>query len=520
MENMAEQSGLEDMKRTAFPAELCEWERIPDPGILIIFGASGDLTARKLIPALYRLFLSGELPARFCILGTARTAMNETAFRSKMKQALTEAEVNLDRWDEFERLLHYLPMAYDNRDSYLELHSSLSELEKVHHTENRIFYMAIPPSLYGEVVRELGHAGLTQEDEDPGHWNRLVVEKPFGYDLASAKKLNASIARSFKEHQVFRIDHYMTKQTVRNIMILRFANAIFEPLWNRNFIEYVRISASEALGVEHRAGYYDKSGVLRDMFQNHMLELLALVAGEPPSTFAANRVRAKKGEIFRCLRPFEPAQIDETLSLGQYAEGETGGQSVAGYREEPDVALDSLTPTYALLKVFVDNWRWQGVPFYITSGKRLKRKVTRIDIQFKGVPHSMFRDVLEGEISANRLVIGIYPEETIFLNFQAIKPGTRFCLRTAGLNFSFSRGQKGARPDAYQKALLDVMVGDQTLFWDQEGLELAWEFMDPIIAASESRKDRAKFIHSYTAGSLGPDEAIDMLPTGSWPEKP
>jgi glucose-6-phosphate 1-dehydrogenase len=313
----------------------------------------------------------------------------------------------------------------------------------------------------------------------------------------------------------------MTKQTVQNIMILRFANAIFEPLWNRNFIEHIRINASESLGVGHRAGYYDRSGVLRDMFQNHMLELLALVAGEPPSVFTADRVREKKSEVFRCLRPFEPGRIDETLSLGQYTRGEIGGKHVAGYREEPDVATDSLTPTYALIKVFVDNWRWQGVPFYISSGKRLKKKVTRIDVQFKEVPHSMFRTVLGEEINANRLVIGIHPEETIFLNFQAIKPGTKFCLRTAGLYFSFNKGQKGPRADAYQKALLDVMVGDQTLFWDQEGLELCWAYMDPIITMSESRSGRSpRFIHPYPAGAQGPEAALGMLPPGSWPEKP
>jgi glucose-6-phosphate 1-dehydrogenase len=374
--------------------------------------------------------------------------------------------------------------------------------------------------LYGTVVRELGYAGLTYEEEDRGSWNRLVIEKPFGYDLISAKTLNTAISQGFVEHLVFRIDYYMAKQTVQNIMVLRFANGIFEPLWNRNFVDHIRVNASETLGVENRAGYYDQAGVLRDMFQNHILELLALVAGEPPSVSDADRVREKKAELFRCLRPFEPDLIDETLSLGQYARRETDGKVILGYREEPGVATDSLTSTYALLKLYVDNWRWQGVPFFITSGQRLKRKVTRIDIQFKQVPHSMFRNLLGGEISANRLVISIYPEENIFLNFQAIKTGTRFCLRTAGLTFSFNKGQKGPKSDAYQKALLDVMVGDQTLFWDQEGLELCWKFVDPIIATSEGRKNRSEFLHFYPAGSLGTDAAINMLPHGSWPEKP
>lgn len=347
-----------------------------------------------------------------------------------------------------------------------------------------------------------------------------MVEKPFGYDLASAKELNAVISESFKEHQVFRIDHYMTKETVQNILIFRFANAIFEPLWNRNYIDHVRINASESIGVEHRAGYYERSGVLRDMFQNHMMQLLALVAAEPPSMFTDDRVRDKKAELFNSLRPLNLEDLDNHLVLGQYVGGAVEGKRVPGYREEPGVEPESLTLTYALMRVFVDNWRWQGVPFYMTSGKRLKRKVTRIDIQFKAVPHSIFRHTLGAEIGANRLIVSVYPKQAIFLNFNAKKPGTRLCLRTSGLYFSFYKDHEDPKLDAYEKALVDTMVGDQMLFWRQDGLELCWGFLDPILDRCESDPNRACNLHPYPAGSLGPKTALDMLPPGSWPEKP
>jgi glucose-6-phosphate 1-dehydrogenase len=501
--------------------DLCEIERTPDPCTIIIFGASGDLTHRKLIPALYNLFCHQKLPDRYCIVGASRTEMNDNAFRSKMRRGLTDAGVDLKAWDDFESCLYYQSVSYDNPSSYKILSSRLADLDRKHQTGgNCVINLAIPPSLYATVARELGRVGLADEDTERGNWTRLVVEKPFGYDLRSARELNAAIHEGFREHQVFRIDHYMAKQTVQNILVFRFANAIFEPLWNRNYIDYVRINAGESLGIENRAGYYEQSGILRDMFQNHMMELLALVAAEPPSLFAADWVRDKKAELFRSLRPFSSEDRDMSLVLGQYEGGVSGGKPVPGYREEAGVDPHSLTPTYALMRVFVDNWRWQGVPYYITSGKRLKRKVTRIDIQFKAVPHSMFRQVLGESIGANRLVIGVYPQETIFLNFQSMRPGTRLCLRTAGLHFSFNKGQEGTKLGAYEKALLDALIGDQTLFWRQDGLELCWAFLDPVLDSCEVCDHRSNNLHPYPAGSLGPEAALDMLPLGSWPEKP
>ncbi len=501
--------------------DLCEWERTPEPCTIVIFGASGDLVYRKLLPALYNLRTHGGLPGRYCVVGVGRTKMNDDAFRAKMRQGVAGAGHDLERWQAFEECLYYQQVFYDDNESYRALSTRLANLDQKHQTMgNRIFNLAVPPSVYGTVAREFARAGLSREDKNQGSWTRLVVEKPFGHDLATARELNRAIGEGFREDQVFRIDHYMAKETVQNILIFRFANAIFEPLWNRNFIDHVRINASESLGIENRAGYYEQAGVLRDMFQNHMMELLALVAAEPPSMFSADRVRDKKAELFSSLRPFREEDLDDNLVLGQYAAGEVDGDGAPGYREEPGVDRNSLTPTYALMRVFVDNWRWQGVPFYITSGKRLKRKVTRIDIQFKAVPHSIFRQALGEDISANRLIVNVYPKESIFLNFQSKRPGTRLCLRTSGLYFSFYKGEETPKMDAYAKALIDAMVGDQTLFWRQDGLELCWAFLDPVLNCAETCDDRSQRLHTYPAGSLGPQAALDMLPPGSWPEKP
>jgi glucose-6-phosphate 1-dehydrogenase len=500
----------------------CGWQRPTDPCAIVIFGASGDLTSRKLLPALYELYLSQGLPERFAVVGAARSPLTDAAFRARAREGAAAAGRDLGSWDDFAAGLFYQPMEYDQPESYRALGQRLEEVDQARGLEPgcRVFNLAVPPALYGVVASGLGAAGLSREDPERGRWARLVVEKPFGYDLASARQLGEVIAQSFAEHQVFRIDHYMAKETVQNILVLRFANAIFEPLWNRNYIDYVRINASESLGVEHRAGYYERAGVLRDMFQNHMMQLLALVAAEPPSRFSAERVRDKSAELFRCLRPFPESGLGQQLVLGQYAAGEVGGKPVKAYRAEPGVAPDSTTPTYAAMLLWVDNWRWQGVPFYLTSGKRLKRKVTRIDIQFKQVPHSLFRDSAGVNLRANRLVIGIHPDEEIFIAFQAKQPGPRICLRTSGLHFSYSR--PGGRPhlDAYAKSLADAMAGDQTLFWRQDGLELCWQFMEPVLAGCEVCADTPGQLHFYPAGSYGPRAALNMLPQGVWPEKP
>lgn len=486
-----------------------------EPCTIVIFGASGDLAGRKLIPALYNLFINQGLPEAFLVVGAARTEMSDEAFREKMREAIGRHEdLDLSLWSDFTSRLHYQKVIYDDLESYRYLAKRLDELAQELGTGgNLIFNLAIPPMLYATVATYLGKADLAREDRG---WVKLVVEKPFGHDLASAVELDQAISSAFQEHQVYRIDHYLAKETVQNVLLLRFANAIFEPLWNRNYVDHVAIMATETLGVEHRAGYYEKAGVLRDMFQNHMMQLLALIAMEPPSRYGADRVRDEKTKTFRSLRPFPVNAIYDHLVLGQYGDGAINGVQVPSYRGEPKVADDSLTPTFALMRCFVDNWRWQGVPFYLVSGKRLKAKRTRMVIQFKEVPHSLFRETLGEHISANRLTLGVHPEEDITLTFQTKNPGARLCLRSVKMLFDYMQGQNGSSLDAYEKALLDCMLGDHMLFWRQDGIELTWAYLDPVLRRCESCDQRAGRLHVYPSGSWGPQEASQLLP--AWPE--
>ena len=485
-----------------------------DPCTIVIFGATGDLTARKLIPALYNLYLHHGLPKCFVIVGCGRTRLTNREFRNKLKKALpVSSPTGRDDWQDFAGHLFYRAIGYDERSSYTQLADTLKSLDEQNHTGgNRIFYLALPPSLYQPVARQIGQAGLSQENTDDQGWARLVVEKPFGRDLKTAVELNQGIRAYFKEHQIFRIDHYLAKETVQNVLMFRFANAIFEPIWNRQYIEYVSINALETLGVEHRAGYYEQAGVLRDMFQNHMMQLLALLAMEPPSRFKAEQVRDERIKVFRSLRPFSTENIPDHLVLGQYGSGRMDGKNVQAYRKETGVDPDSLAPTFARMKVFLDNWRWQGVPFYLTSGKRLAKKTTEISIQFKDVPHSMFRQVLGETINANRITLGIYPEEKITLMFQTKQPGAKVCLRPVTMNFDYQ--QSDARPilEAYEKVLLDCILGDHMLFWRQDGIERCWWFLTPILEACEFCEDRGRKLHFYDAGSWGPKEAANMGP--------
>jgi glucose-6-phosphate 1-dehydrogenase len=484
--------------------------KTPQDCAVVIFGASGDLTGRKLVPALYRLFASGATPEHFYICGAARSEMSREQFQDKMRQAVESRGLDMGAWQAFADRLHYQPVVYDQVETYQDLAARLDELDAQHGVGgNRILELAIPPTMYQTVAVTLAQAGLSQEERG---WRRLVVEKPFGSDLESSRELNQAIGQGFQEHQVFRIDHYLAKETVQNIMMFRFANAIFEPLWNRNFIDQVSIVTAETLGVEHRAGYYEKAGVLRDMFQNHMMQLLALVAAEPPSLFEADRVRDERTKLFRSLRPFPLEELYDYLVLAQYEAGEINGKPVPAYRAEPGVDPSSLAPTFASMKVYVDNWRWQGVPFYLTSGKRLTEKLTRITINFREVPHSLFRQVLGEDIQTNRLVLDIQPKEEITLYFQAKQPGAQVGLRTVRLHFSYQdqAGRQGM--EAYEKALADAMLGDQMLFWRQDGVELCWAFLDPVLEACEQCGDRADRLHRYRAGSWGPSDAAKLWP--------
>ncbi len=494
------------------PFESCVVEERPDPCMIVIIGASGDLTARKLLPSLYNLYLKNALPPSFLIAGCSRTEMDDETFREGMKQALSaRGGLDLSKWDTFASSLRYLPIEYNDPGSFSHLSARLKEWDRSAMTlGNCMFYLAVPPALYGPTAVNLGRAGLTLEQEAGKGWTRIVVEKPFGRDLQTAVDLDRTLHEHFQEHQIFRIDHYLAKETVQNILMFRFANAIFEPLWNRSYIQAVKINAAETLGVEHRAGYYEQAGVLRDMFQNHMMQLLSLTAMEPPSLFQPDRVRDEKAKVYRSLRPFPTEALRDYLVLGQYGPGTTQDRRVPGYRQEPGVNPDSLTPTFAAMKVFLDNWRWQGVPFYLTSGKRLARKSTEINVQFKEVPHSMFREILGGAISANSLSLGIYPEEKISLTFQTKNPGARVCLRSVTMDFYYHQNYRGPVLDAYEKVLLDCMLGDQMLFWRQDGVELCWSFLTPILRECETCGDRAANLLPYEAGTWGPELAADL----------
>jgi len=490
----------------------CLVEGAIDPCTIVIIGASGDLTRRKVIPALFCLYSYGILPPNCSIVGCARTKMDTRHFRDITGQSLANTKYYDPRsWDLFARMLHYYPITYSKPDSFASLSNFLEDIEAERGSKGRLFYFAIPPALYETVARGLGVAGLAKFHKHDG-WVRIVVEKPFGRDLTTARDLDRTLHKYFHEEQIFRIDHYLAKETVQNILMFRFANAIFEPIWNRRYIDHVKIGALETLGVEHRAGYYEQAGVLRDMFQNHMMQLLALTAMEPPAHFEPDRVRDEKVKVYRALRPFPVEDLESYLVLGQYGEGRIHGKPVVGYRQEPGVASTSLTPTFAAMKVFIDNWRWQGVPFYLSSGKRLASKLTQIEIVFKQVPHSMFRAILGEEIEANRLLLGIYPDERITLIFQTKNPGARLCLRSVEMDFHYHEGFEGPTLEAYEKVLLDCILGDQMLFWRQDGVEQCWSFLTPVLEACETCNDRAQRLNFYPAGSWGPDKSKTWLP--------
>jgi len=450
--------------------------------------------------------MAGDLPENFAIVGAARTAMNTDEFRLKVREWLTvSGDIEGADCGGFLSRVHYHSLEYDDLKGYLELGRAISGVEtRAGLPGNRMFYLAIPPTLYESVSGMLGASGLAgRKVKKP--WTRIVVEKPFGRDLASSRMLDAAMHEHFDEEQIFRIDHYLAKQTVQNVLLFRFANAMFEPVWNRNYVEYVSIVAAEELGVEHRAGYYEEAGVLRDMFQNHMMQLLALAAMEPPSVFRAREVLDEKTKVYRSLRPFDPQKGFSQLVLGQYAASQDG--SMPAYRSEQGVSPQSLTPTFAMLKLYVDNWRWQGVPFYLCSGKRLADKITRMVVQFKEVPHSIYRDIVGEHVTANRLIMEVYPNETINLTLQAKMFGEGFCLRTANMSFNFNEGFTGPPVDSYEKVILDCMLGDHMLFWRQDGVELSWEYLTPILELCSQKEEMERNLGFYPAGSWGPRDS-------------
>jgi len=469
----------------------------PEPCTVIIFGASGDLTRRKLVPALHSLSCEGLLPEGTKVLGIARSSLTDDEFRERTYEGV-ESYARLkpnvcNLWPNFRNNITYMPGIYDDKDTYTRLKKRLMESDGGF--KNYLFYLATPPNLYPIIIEQLGIAGLGRASGSKWNegWRRVIIEKPFGNDLKSAEELNGRIHEYFDENQIYRIDHYLGKETVQNILTLRFANAIFEPLWNRNYVDHVQITVGETVGVEHRAGYYDKAGVLRDMFQNHLVQLMSLIAMEPPSRYEADALRDEKVKVLQAVRK----------------EVESVRAQYSGYRKEAGIKPDSATPTYAALELFIDNWRWRGVPFYLRSGKMLAAKISEIAIQFKKVPHLMF-PIPEGEdLSPNTLSLCIQPDEGIHLNFQTKKPGAGMMTRPVDMKFNYAQDfGDNVLPEAYERLLLDAMQGDASLFTRADGIELAWSIIDPIIETWE--RDKGKGLVFYKQGSWGPKEA-DML---------
>jgi len=479
---------------------------VPAPSIaLVVFGASGDLTRRKLLGSLFQLYNRDLLSEQFYLLGAGRKKLSDEQFRQIAQQAIPEESTA-----PFINKLYYINGDYNDPLFYDNIKIKLAELDKKHKVDgSRVFYLAVPPFLYSTIVKQLGSSALSCVDEpDLKQQVKLVIEKPFGRDLQSAVELNKVIHRCFDESQVYRIDHYLGKETVQNILMFRFANAIFEPVWNRNFIDSVQITIAETLGVEHRASYYDKSGALRDMFQNHTLQMLALVAMEPPTSFEADRIRDEKVKLLRSIRAFVLEPSPQNIVRGRYGPGVIDGQKVVSYKDEPGVSADSKTETFIAAKVFMDNWRWKGVPFYLRTGKRLSKKDTEIAITFKKVPHSMFISAGLEDMSPNVLVLQIQPEEGISLSFQAKRPGSKVCMSTLRMNFSYREIFGIEAPEAYQRLLLDCMVGDQTLFTRQDDVEIAWQLLTPLLDAWQN-DDSAPY--EYPAGSDSFPEVDNLI---------
>jgi len=490
---------------------------VDEPFALVIFGASGDLTRRKLIPALWSLYAARTLPEPFTILGTARTELSDEAFRSQMQEAVAAfARVKIPSgvvWDRFAQNLHFLAGDPSRPELYARLRERLEQLERARGgPSNRVFYAATPPSLYDDIAEHLGAAGLAQA---PTGWTRVVIEKPFGRDFESARALNRQLMSVLQEEQIYRIDHYLGKETVQNILVFRFANGIFEPVWNRNHVAEVQMTVAETIGVEGRGSYYEEAGALRDMIQNHMLQLLCLIAMEPPVTFDAGPVRDEKNKVLQALRPIDPAKVDDVALRAQYGVGYVGTRPISGYRQEKGVKLESTTETYAALRLQLDNWRWAGVPFYLRTGKCLARRVSEIAIRFHRTPHMIFRRRSETGLIPNVLLIRIQPDEGISLTVAAKEPGPDLKLGPVRLDFKYNEVFGGEPPEAYERLLLDVIHGDATLFARGDWVERAWELLQPIIDAW-GRTPAG--LPAYEAGSWGPAEAGAFIARdgGAW----
>jgi glucose-6-phosphate 1-dehydrogenase len=491
--------------------------RTPAPCAMVIFGVSGDLTARKLMPALFDLAVGLPLPEGFSIVGVSHRPWSEADFRNQMRDAVTKAArfpVTDETWDLFSRGLFYVRGDFNDPATYTTLGQRLQEIDRERRTEgNRLFYLASAPNFYLPIIRGLAEAGVSERQanylEPSEGWHRIVIEKPFGHDLASARTLIAEMATVFSERQIYRMDHYLGKETVQNVLAFRFANILFDPVWNRQYVDHVQITTAEAIGVEGRGAFYEPAGALRDLVQSHMLQLLAVVAMEPPAFFNGNAVRDEKVKVLRSVVPPLGDEVAIRVVRGQYQAGFIGGDEVIAYRQEKDVSPISQTETFVVLRLEIDNWRWNGVPFYLRTGKRMPRRVTEIRIVFKRVPHLMFQSVGELDLRPNELSLRIQPDEGIALSFAAKVPGARTQLRTVRMDFLYGTSFGQAGPDAYERLLLDAMLGDPTLFARRDEVEAAWAIVQPILDAWAD--PAAPPTLPYEAGTWGPAKANAVI---------
>jgi glucose-6-phosphate 1-dehydrogenase len=495
--------------------------RVPLPCVVVIFGATGDLTKRKLVPALYALAADGQLPPGFSIVGSGRTEQSTEEFREAMRDGVKKygrVPLREDVWNVFADGLRYCSFDLEAEDGLRSIRETLDELDRERGTGgNRIFYFSIPPSGFAPLAERLGAEGLTQPSG--GSYARMVVEKPFGHNLESARELNSKLHAAFNEEQIYRIDHYLGKETVQNILVFRFANGIFEPLWNRQYIDHVQITVAENIGAEGRGAYYEESGALRDIIQNHVMQLMAIVGMEAPSNFRAETVRNEKVKLLRAVRPIHPDDAPLHTVRGQYGPGWSDGERVLGYREERNVKKDSVRETFVAMKVEIDNWRWAGTPFYLRTGKRLPKRATEIAIQFRRVPHSPFGgntptpsgQVPSDSIDPNLLVLRIQPDEGITLRFGAKVPGQSIRIRTVNMDFLYGSAFLKESPEAYERLLLDCMLGDATLFAREDEVEEAWRFCTAILDGWRAHPPQVEDFPNYEAGTWGPQSSRDFM---------
>ncbi|MGB2626462.1 MAG: glucose-6-phosphate dehydrogenase [Candidatus Acidiferrum sp.] len=482
-----------------------------DPCVMVIFGATGDLTKRKLIPALLNLAKEEVLSKQFAIIGVAGNDLTTETFRKTLGEEMPQFApdpIDLKMWDWLKERIFFVKGDFADADTFKRLKQQIEDVDKNQNTGgNRFFYLAVAPRFFAPIVQQLGNVGLTKEEGD--HWARVIVEKPFGHDLASAVQLNSDLKKVLTESQIYRIDHYLGKETVQNVMVFRFTNNIIEPLWNRNYIDHVQITAAETVGVEHRGGFYETAGALRDMVPNHLFQLLTMTAMEPPISFDADEVRNKQAEVLHAIQPLTPEEVLTNTVRGQYAEGVVDNERVAGYRHEPDVSPTSNTETFVALKLLIDNWRWAGVPFYLRTGKSLALRATEIVIQFRRTPFVLFRNTAVKNVETNRLVIHIQPDEGISLSFGAKVPGAVMRLGLVNMDFDYKSYFGVEHGTGYERLLRDCMAGDATLFQRADMVEAGWKVIQPVLDVWHALPPRG--FPNYSAGSWGPVEAEELL---------